>query len=156
MIRLSPHHAGIIVADLGAAMNSWHRNLGLSFRVFETDETNSRFSGSGPRFKLRFGYGLMGLSAVELIQPLEGETLYSQYLTDRGPGFHHLGFLVADLAASKRRLESEGCSLLMEGSIDELGVLAYYRVQDGHCIIEPLRLSIELPLFLARRATTYP
>lgn len=137
-------------------MDSWRRNLGLSFRVFEVDETNSRFSGGGTRFKLRFGYGLMGLSAVELIQPLEGETLYSKFLEERGPGFHHLGFLVADLAESKCRLESEGCSLLMEGSIDELGALAYYRVQDGHCIIEPLQLSIELPLFLARRATTYP
>lgn len=156
MFRLSPHHAGLIVAELGAAMDSWRRNLGLSFQVFEADETNSHFSGSGPRFKLRFGYGLMGLSAIELIQPLEGETLYSKFLTERGPGFHHLGFLVTDLAESKRRLESEGCSVVMEGNIDELGALAYYRVQDGHCIIEPLRLSIELPLFLSRRATSYP
>ena len=137
-------------------MDSWHKNLGISFSVFEVDETNSRFSGSGPKFKLRFGYGLMGLSALELIQPLDGETIYSQYLRKRGPGFHHLGFLVTDLSASSSQLESSGCSLLMEGSIDELGGMAYYRVQDGHCVIEPLQLSIDLQLFLAKRATAYP
>jgi methylmalonyl-CoA/ethylmalonyl-CoA epimerase len=92
LFRLSPHHTGIIVSDL------------------EANETNSRFSGSGPTFKLRFGYGLMGVSAVELIQPLEGETIYAQYLRERGPGIHHLGFLVRDLAASKQQLESDGCS----------------------------------------------
>ncbi|MGH7867495.1 MAG: VOC family protein, partial [Candidatus Dormibacteraceae bacterium] len=137
-------------------MDSWHKNLGTSFSVFEVDETNSRFSGSVPKFKLRFGYGLMGPSAIELIQPLGGETIYSQYLLERGPGLHHLGFLVANLAASRSQLASEGYSLLMEGSIDELGAMAYYRLRGGHCVIEPLQLSIELSLFLTKRATAYP
>lgn len=156
MLPISLHHAGLIVADFAPAMDSWHKNLGISFSVFEVNQTNSRFSSSGPAFKLRFGFGMMGAAAIELIQPLEGETIYSQYLRERGPGFHHLGFLVTDLAASKQQLESDGCSLVMEGSIDELGAMAYYRAQDGHCIIEPLQLSLDLPLFLSRRATAYP
>jgi hypothetical protein len=156
LFRLSSHHTGIIVADLVPAMDSWRMNLGISFSVFEANETNSRFSGSGPDFKLRIGYGLMGVSAIELIQPLEGETIYAQYLRAHGPGIHHLGFLVTDLATSRQQLESHGCSLLMEGAIEELGAMAYYRSQDGHCIIEPLQLSLDLPLFLARRATSYP
>lgn len=137
-------------------MDSWHKNLGISFSVFEVNETNSRLSGSGTNFRMRFGFGLMGTFAMELIQPVEGETIYSRYLQERGPGLHHLGFLVMDLAASARQLESEGCVPLLEGSINELGALAYYRAQDGHCIIEPLQLSVELPLFLARHATSYP
>lgn len=156
MLRLSPHHAGIVVADLAPAMDSWHKNLGLSFWVFEVNETNSRFSGSGEAFRVRFAFGLMGASGLELIQPVQGETIYSRYLTERGPGLHHLGFLVLDLGASKSQLESSGCQLLMEGSISGLGDLAYYRAQDGHCIIEPLRLSIDLPVFLAKRAESYP
>lgn len=156
MFRLSPHHVGIIVAELGPAMDSWHKNLGISFAVFEANEANSRFSGSGANFRVRFGFGLMGTSAIELIQPLEGETIYSRYLQERGSGLHHLGFLVMDLTASERQLESDGYVPLMKGSINELGTLAYYQAQDGHCIIEPLQLSIELPFFLARHATSYP
>jgi methylmalonyl-CoA/ethylmalonyl-CoA epimerase len=156
LFRLSPHHVGIIVAELSPAMDSWHKNLGVSFWVFEVNETNSRFSGSGPAFKVRFGFGLMGVSAIELIQPVEGETIYSEYLRGRGPGLHHLGFLVTDLAASGRQLESAGCQLVLEGSISGLGDLSYYRAQDGHCIIEPLRLSTELPLFLAKHTRSYP
>lgn len=136
-------------------MDSWHKSLGISFSVFEVTESNSQFSGSALKFTLRFGYGIMGLPAIELIQPLDGETLYSQVLRERGSGLHHLGFVVADLAASRQELESAGSSLLMEGIIDELGSLAYHRAQDDHCILEALKLSIELPLFLARRATSY-
>jgi methylmalonyl-CoA/ethylmalonyl-CoA epimerase len=135
-------------------MDSWHKNLGISFSVFEVNESNSRASGTS--FEIHFGVALMGASAIELILPVGGETIYSRYLQEHGPGLHHLGFLVMDLPASRRELESSGCVLLMEGGIDELGDFAYYRVQDGHAIIEPLRLSIGLPLFLSKRATTYP
>lgn len=156
MFRLSPHHVGIVVADLAPAMDVWHKSLGLSFWVFEVNETNSRFGGSGEVFTVRFAYGLMGASGIELIQPVGGETIYSRFLTEHGSGLHHLGFLVVDLAASKHQLESAGCEPLMEGSIHGLGDLAYYRARDRHCIIEPLSLSIELPVFLAKRAASYP
>lgn len=146
----------MVVAELNSAMDTWHKILGLSFWVFEVNETNSRFSGSGEAFRVRFAFGLMGASGIELIQPVQGETIYSRYLTERGPGLHHLGFLVMDLGASKSQLESSGCRLLMDGSISELGDLAYYCAQDGHCIIEPLRLSIDLPVFLTKHALAYP
>jgi Glyoxalase/Bleomycin resistance protein/Dioxygenase superfamily len=156
VLSLAPHHLGIVVAELAPAMDAWHRNVGVSFSVFEVNETNSQFSGSSAAFSLQIAFGLTGVAAIELIQPVGGETLYSRYLKEQGAGPHHVGFLAAELAASGRRLESEGCVRILEGRIDELGSFNYYRMQDGNCIIEPLQLSVELPMFLASHAKTYP
>jgi 4-hydroxyphenylpyruvate dioxygenase-like putative hemolysin len=38
---------------------------------------------------------------IELIQPVEGKNLYTEFLETRGEGIHHLGYQVEDMAAMK-------------------------------------------------------
>jgi len=100
-----PHHIGVVVPDLNAAMNAYISALGIKFSVFEVDETNSVFSGSSDAFRLRIGFGTLGPSAMELIQPVSGETIHSRFLSERGGGIHHLGFLVSGFSKVKKQLE---------------------------------------------------
>jgi methylmalonyl-CoA/ethylmalonyl-CoA epimerase len=152
---LTVHHVGVIVTDLEAAIHAYGSTLGIDFAAFEIDETNSVFSNSSTSFKLRIAFGQASLSAIELIQPVSGETIHASFLRQNGPGIHHLGFWVDDLQAARNRLESRGNRLLSEGEIQDLGSFAYYQSADLHCIVEPLRLAIELPVFLAEHATFY-
>jgi len=147
---------GILVPDLEAAMDGYVATLGLKFQVFEVDESAGSFSGSSAHFRTRFGVAQVGLSSIELIQPVSGTTIHSEHLRTRGPGIHHIGIYVPSLTTARKALERRGYTALMEGKIRRLGKFAYFEAPDMHCIVEPLQLSIELPLFLAKNATTYP
>ena len=146
---------GLVVPDLKPAMDGYISTLGVTFQVFEVDESNSSFSGSSAAFRLRFGIALMGLSSIQLIQPVAGETIYSDHLRTRGPGMHHIGVYVTSVDAASDELRQRGYSKLMAGHIDRLGRFAYFDAPDLHTIVEPLQLSIGLPCFLAEKSCTY-
>ena len=146
----------LLTTDLYAAMAGYAATLGVSFQVFEVDETNSAFSGSSPTFRTRFGVAVAGMCSLEIIQPVSGTTIHSEHLRTRGPGLHHMGVYVERLADAESGLLGRGYRKLMEGSIQRLGRFAYFEARDLQCIVESLELSMELPLFLAERARRYP
>ena len=53
-------------------------------------------------------------TAIELVEPLDGNPPVSQFLAKRGEGVHHICFLVDDVGASLRALEKEGLRLTGE------------------------------------------
>src|ERR1041385_2695459 len=59
----------ILVPDLEAAMDAYIANMGVTFGVFEANETTSTFSGSSERFSIRIAVALVGFLSIELIQP---------------------------------------------------------------------------------------
>jgi len=145
----------LLAPDLQPAMAAYHANLGVTFRVFEVDETNSSFSGSSATFRTRIAVTLNGPS-IEIIQPVAGTTLHSEHLRVRGPGLHHLGVYVDELSQAVESLSSRGYKKILEGKIDRVSEFAYFDAGEMHCIIEPLHLSSELPLFLAEHGQSYP
>jgi hypothetical protein len=146
----------LLTPDLHAAMDAYVATLGVSFQVFEVDETNSVFSGSSASFRTRFGVALAAGSSIELIQPVSGTTIHSEHLRTRGPGLHHIGVYVPRLSDAEAALSGRGYRKLMEGNIERLGQFAYFEAGGLGCIVEPLQLSMELPLFLMERAKRYP
>jgi hypothetical protein len=98
---------------------------------------------------------LAGVLSIELIQPVSGVTLYSKHLESRGPGIHHMGIYVDNLTKARKALAGRGYRPILEGKIRGLGKFAYLEAPDMHCILEPLQLSLSLPLFLAEKAKWY-
>lgn len=146
---------GIIVPHLEQAIDAYGLLLGVPFHVFEVDETNSRFSGSSKRFRIRIAVAQLGLLMVELIEPAAGTTIHADCLKNNGPGVHHVGMHVRSLTRTAGQLEKEGYTIVMEGEIPGLGKFAYFHVAELECAIEVLQLSPAWPLFLAKRAKLY-
>lgn len=151
----TPHHAGIVVSDLVAAMNAYITNLGYTFFHFEVNEKNSRLSDSSSSFSLRFGIGQLGASLIELIQPISGTTIYSRHLAQKGAGLHHLGFSTINLASAQKQFSACGYPCLQTGRINDLVDFSYYEGGALGCIIEPLQLSCDLGEFLLKNAELY-
>ena len=83
------------------------------------NEGNATLSESSATFSLRFGMGQLGLSFVELIEPVSGTTLYSKFLDEHGPGLHHLGYSALDLGAATKQFAASGYNCLQtEKSMD--------------------------------------
>lgn len=55
-----------------------------------------------------------GGTALELLEPLSGESPVSKFLDKRGEGIHHICFLVDDIEAALERLKGEGVKLIDE------------------------------------------
>jgi catechol 2,3-dioxygenase-like lactoylglutathione lyase family enzyme len=144
-----------IVPDLEAAMDAYIAKLGVTFGVFEANESMSAFSGSSSRFRIRIAVALAGLLSIELIQPVSGVTLYSKHLDAHGGGLHHLGVYVDNLAKARKLFAGPEYPCVLEGSIRGLGKFAYFEAPDLHCVFELLQLSLSFPLFLAKNAQWY-
>lgn len=46
---------------------------------------------------------------IELLQPLRNDSIVSASMSRRGPGFHHMTFLVNDVAQTVSALRADGC-----------------------------------------------
>jgi catechol 2,3-dioxygenase-like lactoylglutathione lyase family enzyme len=66
-----------------------------------------------------------GSVQLELIQPISGENIYSDFISKQGEGIHHIQFLVDDIDETNRIMEAEGFSVLMGGRILD-GGFAFY------------------------------
>ena len=55
-----------------------------------------------------------GGTALELLEPLSGESPISKFLDKRGEGIHHICFLVDDIEAALERLKRDGVKLIDE------------------------------------------
>lgn len=97
-------HLGIAVRSVAEAEALYHGTLGLPVVDRETLED----------MKLRVVKVAAGPSVLELLEPLEGETVISKFLASHGPGIHHVCFEVDDVAAATDELRAKGYSLVWD------------------------------------------
>jgi methylmalonyl-CoA/ethylmalonyl-CoA epimerase len=128
-----PYQAGIVVPDLEAAMHAYGRPRGSGdvWRLWTYDEnvlSERRFRGSAGTFSMQIALGGSD-PQLELVQPLQGPSLYHEYLEERGSGLHHLAFQVADIATAISEMENAGFPVLQAGfgfGADGSGGFAYF------------------------------
>jgi hypothetical protein len=112
-----------VVADLDAAMAACTATLGASsFATLPPAMLPYRYRGRTVECSLAIGFARTGDLQLELIQPVAGEGLHAEFLAARGPGAHHLGFLVDDLDAELAAAAAAGFPEVM-GS--EFGTLRF-------------------------------
>jgi methylmalonyl-CoA/ethylmalonyl-CoA epimerase len=62
---------------------------------------------------------------IELIEPLEGDTVYADFVREHGYGVHHFGVLVDDMEEALAQAEAAGLKMTMDGA-------GFGRDGDGH------------------------
>jgi methylmalonyl-CoA/ethylmalonyl-CoA epimerase len=98
------HHLGVAVEDLDAAVDTYARLFGAEVEHRGTMEDQGVKAAS-----LRVGEG-----RVELLEPLGPDTPVGRFLSNRGPGMHHVAYEVGDLAATLSELAGAGAELIDE------------------------------------------
>ena len=98
------HHLGFAVEDLDEAVTTYERIFGARLQHRETVPDQ----GVEAAF-LRVGDG-----RVELLASLGEETPVGKFLTERGPGMHHVAYEVADVRAAIGELAEQGVELVDE------------------------------------------
>lgn len=87
---------------------------------------------------------------LELMQPVEGDSLYQDWLEEQGEGMHHLKFLVDDVEGVSEALTGQGFVSLQSGYYGDVGEKAggydYIYIPPLHCIWEPVQEPKSMPV----------
>jgi methylmalonyl-CoA/ethylmalonyl-CoA epimerase len=97
-------HVGIAVEDLDAAVELYRRTLGLEPAHRDVVESQG----------VEEVLFEVGDSRIQLVGALGPDTPVGRFLAKRGPGLHHLGLGVDDVAATLQTLRAAGVPLVDE------------------------------------------
>jgi methylmalonyl-CoA epimerase len=104
--RFSPpgriHHVAVIVNSIEGSLGLYRDMLGLPLETIMDI----------PSDRVRIAFLGVGESKVELVQPTDDTTGVARFLANKGEGFHHVCFEVANLAEELTRLGIDGVELI--------------------------------------------
>lgn len=112
---------GIVVRDLQKSMQLYTELLGIDdwMDIELTNELFNSLTYNGkPVEKARFLTGIANVGAIqlELIQPIDGDLPFFDYLKKHGEGLHHIGHLyVSGMEQVVRELEAQGYPCIFSG-----------------------------------------
>jgi methylmalonyl-CoA epimerase len=112
---------GISIDHLGVAVTSIEEALPFYLALTGRNEANHRELIAHEQLTAVM-VPVQG-SRIELLEPLNPDSVIGRFLAKRGPGLHHVAFRVADLSAAVERLRATGAKLLNEPKIGAGGHL---------------------------------
>jgi catechol 2,3-dioxygenase-like lactoylglutathione lyase family enzyme len=120
MMDLAPHffQVAYVVPDLERAEQRFRATMGVPH--FErlagvTLGDGCRHRGRPADATLHLALGFLGDVQVELIEPVRGASIYSEFLDAGRSGLHHVAYLVPDVAAATATLEAAGLPCVADG-----------------------------------------
>lgn len=116
----------IVVRNIDEALERYHRALGWGpWNIYEHKPPalhDTYLHGQPAEFTMLGAETHVGEIVVELLQPVDGPSIYKEWLDEHGEGLHHIAVMrptPAESEATKRRFDEMGASILMEGRIGE-------------------------------------
>jgi catechol 2,3-dioxygenase-like lactoylglutathione lyase family enzyme len=112
---------GAIVENVEETVKVLTEVFGLGpFRIFDWPgpgrENLERFyHGQPAKFTARLAFTDIGNTELELIQPVEGPSIWADYLAEHGPGLHHIRFNTYDLEPALEYLQGQGVDVAQMG-----------------------------------------
>ena len=122
-----------VVADMDAAIAHWTSALraGPFFVGDMRFAEGHRYRGKPAPLAIRVGFGFSGGLLIELVQPLEGDnSVFTEALHQRGPGYHHV-MLREEYDAAHARLSAQGYAVALESTTPMGERCALFDTGDG-------------------------
>jgi methylmalonyl-CoA/ethylmalonyl-CoA epimerase len=98
------HHLGVVVSDLDEAIGTYQRLFAARL------EHRARVPDQG----VDAASVLVGSGRVELLAPTGADTPVGRFLENRGPGMHHVAYVVQDVEGALAELAAAGAELVDE------------------------------------------
>lgn len=103
------NHLGLVVADTARTIDFYHNVIGLpGFRTNGFPMKNATYRGRLIDASFKASFTDLGEGRIALIQPLDGDSPFAEFLKDRGEGMHHLRLAVDNLDAAIGDLKANG------------------------------------------------
>ena len=116
----------IVVRDIDDALERYHRALGWGpWNVYEhcpPSLHDTYVRGVATHFTMIGAETHVGDMVVELLQPVEGPSIYKEWLDEHGEGLHHIALMrptPAESEEARSHFRELGADVLMEGRIGD-------------------------------------
>ena len=125
-------HFGVVVRDMKKALASYGA-FGIGpFEPLRLEAFERKLHGKPvDDIQQELRMGQFGQTQLELIQPISGESVHSNFLRTRGEGINHIGFEVDDIERETERMISSGFKLVYQGKFKPSGGMAYFESEIG-------------------------
>ena len=132
-----PFQVGFLVENLETCIRSYIERFGVrGWQVYTYGPeilNHMVYRGKNTSYSSRIGLNYISGTRIELIQPLEGQTIFTEFIGKHGYGQHHLGIYVDDIRAAITEAEAAGFEVIMEGGghgLDGDGFYAYLDTEE--------------------------
>ena len=124
-------HLAIVVKDIHKAVDFYTKAFGLEFEEVAEHQLPPDVitRGKPTPYTMRVTFAHMGPIRLELVQVVEGDCLYTEFLQEHGEGVHHLGFEVADLEKEVANAEEQGLEMICH--LKMVGIMAFAHYDPG-------------------------
>ncbi len=119
-VKLPPlENITVVVKDIDKTTEFLSRVCGIigPWETMEYAPTKEELMVGEP-FKLKFAFAKLGTIVLQLTQPLEGKTLWSEFLKSKGEGLHNLFFSVPNWEELVGKFNEQGSQIVAGGSLD--------------------------------------
>ena len=134
------NQVAIVVKNLQKAMDSYYSILGIGpWNVYSWEAPlvyDRKYHGRPARAREKIATAQVGTVQLKLCQPIEGDSIYQDFLTEYGEGLHHLSFLVDNVDETTEILAEEGFPCLQSGRFGDNGAFSYIDIKPLHAIWE--------------------
>lgn len=111
------HQICFVSDDRKAMQRFLNSQMGVP-RFWEMDNAtfeNVTYRGAVGEFTIHLSLAYAGDMQIEVIEPVSGPSLYTEFLEKHGPGLHHMGFFPSDFDAAVRGFEDAGYPIAQGG-----------------------------------------
>jgi len=143
----SLHHTCWVVNDLEAVARSLADSLSIQWGVWTISPDDCTVNGEEVPYSFRLAVAQVGDSNFELIEPLEGHSVYVEHLATKGEGFHHTCLIYQTheaMRAARDELADQGRVMIQSGALGDAGEFYYFHMPENDSALELLYLT-ELP-----------
>jgi 4-hydroxyphenylpyruvate dioxygenase-like putative hemolysin len=123
-VKLSPvEQVGIVVEDIEKAVEYYGSTFGWGpFSISEVSLEGCLYRGKPTDVRLKMAMAQSGPIEIELIQVLEGESIHSEFLREKGEGLQHVRFTVDNLDDILAEWAKVGIEPVWQHSFPEIGI----------------------------------
>jgi len=129
--KLKFDHIAVVVKDIEKAVEYYSKAFGLKFEDIAEHALPPDVitRGKPTPYTMKVTFAHMGPIRLELVQVVEGECLYAEFLREHGEGVHHLGFEAADLEKEVANAEAQGLEMICH--LKMVGIMAFAHFDPG-------------------------
>ncbi|KPJ63520.1 MAG: hypothetical protein AMS15_00010 [Planctomycetes bacterium DG_23] len=127
----------LIVEDMDKTVENFWKLFGIGpWHIYTYGKPllkKMTYQGKACEYKMRVALANIGPLRIELIEMLEGDTVYAEFVKKHGYGVHHFGILVDDIEKAIAQAEGAGWTVTMDGAgfgRDGDGYYAYLDTED--------------------------
>lgn len=131
---------GIVVRDLDAAVKSYVEDYGIGPWQFHQlnpgDLSDLRENGKLVVHRTRIATAMIGQVMWELIEPLDGESLFARFLAEKGGGVHHIAVCTPNYDETVAMQAKRGNELPLSCAFGDIKIAYLPTVLDLGVLIE--------------------